>query len=600
MKKSKRYVRICAALLCAVLCLSVNVAPAMAAKVTQADIDALKGNAASLDKKQKEIQSKLNGLKNDKAAAVQKKTLLDDQIANTNAKISNTEAQISDYNALISQAETELADAQQREEAQYELFCKRVREMEERGTISYWSVLFKANSFSDLLGSLDFINEVMDYDRRVIQDLQTLQAEIAEKKAGLEANKAALEAAKAELETQKKQLSAQRDEANKLVKEIDDNAAEYQATLKEAVDPALLQQALDAARPLAEYYFCHVVWEKREARLEPNTAPCRVRQGSAQPKIPEETNDYLFSLGYEGNTVYLDWFHFLADGRGSAPFFTLLLKLYCNLRSNAGFVCEALASDPPYDVEQLLARCPESQVANDMQKDVLQIHEGTPHFQRLRLDRQSLVDLAQKEGVKPFSALMGLTCQAAQRYLEKNDLVYSYAADTRAALGVPHALYNCIASFQLSLQLEPQARFHSFAKRLDHEIRESLTPERRLFRMAEQMGWVYQVFRQKAALKIKKRVFQMGEYISGFPADFWVSYIGSPLLPHSPELEAYLTDFQTWVLPDGASLAMEVTSLHGVLTCCIENKVDKPGYLEALRDVMEQEGIRVLEAVHIS
>lgn len=56
----------------------------------------------------------------------------------------------------------------------------------------------------------------------------------------------------------------------------------------------------------------------------------------------------------------------------------------------------------------------------------------------------------------------------------------------------------------------------------------------------------------------------------------------------------------TWVLPDGASLAMEVTSLHGVLTCCIENKVDKPGYLEALRDVMEQEGIRVLEAVHIS
>ena len=252
----------------------------------------------------------------------------------------------------------------------------------------------------------------------------------------------------------------------------------YQATLKEAVDPALLQQALDAARPLAGYYFCHVVWEKREAHLEPNTAPCRVRQGSAQPKIPEETNDYLFSLGYEGNTVYLDWFHFLADGRGGSPFFTLLLKLYCNLRSNAGFVCEALASDPPYDVEQLLARYPESQVANDMQKDVLQIHEGTPRFQRLRLDRQSLVDLAQKEGVKPFSALMGLTCQAAQRYLEKNDLVYSYAADTRAALGVPHALYNCIASFQLALRLEPQARLHSFAKRLDHEIRESLTPER--------------------------------------------------------------------------------------------------------------------------
>ena len=136
MKKNKRFLRACAAMLCAVLLLTGNTAPAMAAKVTQADIDALKGDASDLDKKQKEIQSKLNDLKDDKAAAVQKKNLLDDQIANTTAKISNTESQISDYNALITQAEADLADAQQREEAQYELFCKRVREMEEQGLVN--------------------------------------------------------------------------------------------------------------------------------------------------------------------------------------------------------------------------------------------------------------------------------------------------------------------------------------------------------------------------------------------------------------------------------------------------------------------------------
>lgn len=231
MKRNQRFLRACAALFCAVALLTGNTAPAMAAQVTQADIDALKGDASALDKKQKEIQSKLSGLKDDKAAAVQKKSLLDDQIANTSAKISNTESQISDYNTLIAQAEADLADAQQREEAQYDLFCKRVREMEERGTVSYWSVLFKASSFSDLLGRLDIVNEIMDYDRQVIADLQALQAEIEEKKTGLETSKAELVAARAELETQKKQLSTQRDEANKLVKEIDDNAAEYQAAL---------------------------------------------------------------------------------------------------------------------------------------------------------------------------------------------------------------------------------------------------------------------------------------------------------------------------------------------------------------------------------
>ena len=254
MKQKKRFLRACAALLCAVLLLTGNTAPAMAAKVTQADIDALKGDASDLDKKQKEIQSKLSDLKDDKAAAVEKKSLLDDQIANTNARISNTESQISDYNALISQAEAELADAQQREVAQYDLFCKRVREMEERGTVSYWSVLFKATSFSNLLGRLDFINEVMDYDRQVIEDLQTLQAEIEEKKTGLEASRTELVTAKTELESQKKQLAAQREEANKLVKEIDDNAAEYQATLDalEAEERRIEQQVKQLQKQLEE------------------------------------------------------------------------------------------------------------------------------------------------------------------------------------------------------------------------------------------------------------------------------------------------------------------------------------------------------------
>ena len=254
MKKGKRFLRSLTALVCMRVLLTVDTAPAMAAKVTQADIDALKGSALDLDKKQKEIQSKLNDLKDDKAAALQKKNLLDQQIANTTSQISNTESQITDYNALILQAEDELADAEQREADQYDLFCKRVREMEEQGTVSYWAVLFKATSFSDLLGRLDIVNEVMDYDQKVIDDLEALQAEIEEKKTGLEASKADLEAAKASLESQKRQLSSQRDEANKLVREIDDNAAEYQATLKdlEAEERRIEQQVKQLQKQLEE------------------------------------------------------------------------------------------------------------------------------------------------------------------------------------------------------------------------------------------------------------------------------------------------------------------------------------------------------------
>ena len=110
-----------------------------------------------------------------------RKQLLDQQIANTEAQIANVQAQINQYAALITQTEQELTEAQEQEEAQYELFCSRVREMEKQGEVSYWAVLFRATSFTDLLGRLDAVNEVMKYDQGVINDLKDLQAEIEEK-----------------------------------------------------------------------------------------------------------------------------------------------------------------------------------------------------------------------------------------------------------------------------------------------------------------------------------------------------------------------------------------------------------------------------------
>lgn len=82
----------------------------------------------------------------------------------------------------------------------------------------------------------------------------------------------------------------------------------YQVTLKDAVDGALLQQALDAARAKAPYYFQKPVWEKKLLHLEPSDAPCPVRQGSAKPEFPDE-NGFTVALSYEGKVVYFDWFH---------------------------------------------------------------------------------------------------------------------------------------------------------------------------------------------------------------------------------------------------------------------------------------------------
>ena len=221
------------ALMCAVVLVCGDVTPALA-KVTQEQIKELQKDADKLEQQKKELQTQINALQNDRAQALKRKSLIDDQVATTAARIQNVEAQIAEYGVLIQQAQDELTDAEEREAAQYELFCRRVRAMEEQGTVNYWSILFRATSFSDLLGRLDIINEIMEADNRIMEDLRALQDEISQRKAELESAKADSEAAKAELVIQKKELDAKRAEANKVIQDLAENENELHADLEEA------------------------------------------------------------------------------------------------------------------------------------------------------------------------------------------------------------------------------------------------------------------------------------------------------------------------------------------------------------------------------
>ena len=191
-KAGRRFHRIFRAVFAAALALAItgaNLSPAAA--VTWADVNELKDEANGLDAEKKELQAKLDALADDKSQAVARKELLDQQIANTEAQIANTQAQIDRYAALITQTEAELVEAEEKEAAQYELFCKRVREMEEQGEVSYWSILFSSDDFSDLLDNAMMVEEIMDYDNQVMNELIAIREQI-------EADKTALETARQE------------------------------------------------------------------------------------------------------------------------------------------------------------------------------------------------------------------------------------------------------------------------------------------------------------------------------------------------------------------------------------------------------------------
>ena len=369
----------------------------------------------------------------------------------------------------------------------------------------------------------------------------------------------------------------------------------YQFTLKDPVDPALLQQALDAALEAAPYYRVRLVWEKRKAFLEPNSEPCLVYPDSVMREMPEQTNGYFFAVHCAQNTVYFDWFHFIADGHGVSPFLTRILELYCNLRYGTAFANPPIPCSPAYDIAKLVEQYP-LQVMDEttMQREVVETCEEPMHRIRIRFAKKDLVAKGVQNGVKPFCALMGLLCIALGEYLGKDTIQYSYSADTRDAMGAPNARYNCVCSFQDGVTLHEGVRLEEFVQQMDSAVKDSLTAERKRRKMADQMGWVYLVDQQKAPLRIKQRVFQMGEYISGIPADFWFSYLGNPLMPATPELAQYITDFGVWVPPEGGSLCVEASTLNGIITLCIENKAEMPGLAASLRTAFAKEGANLV------
>lgn len=202
-----------------------------AGAVTQGEIDALKKQQQASQAKQQQLKDQLSEVKEDQAAAQQKRQILTQQLNAINAEIANIDAQISWYDGEIAKKEGERVEAEAREAEQYELFCQRVRAMEEEGSVSYWSILFNADSFSDLLDRIADVDAVMEYDNAVMDELIATREELERLQAELESARAEEQAARDQQEAKKKEQQAKVAEAQKLLDEINADVAEVNRQL---------------------------------------------------------------------------------------------------------------------------------------------------------------------------------------------------------------------------------------------------------------------------------------------------------------------------------------------------------------------------------
>ncbi len=213
----------------------------------QDQIDALEQQKSELQSQQASIQTNIDDLIAQQADVIDQKAAMDEKNELARQEIELINEQIDVYTGLIEDKAEELEKAEAAEQAQYELYRKRVRAMEEEGSYTYLDILFQCRSLSDVLSAIDMIGEIMDSDKRLFEEYKTARENTEQVKAEYEATLAqlgekqeTLEAEKAELE---EQIAAAVEVINQLQDDIDAAKAEY---AKAAAAEAAAQASINA------------------------------------------------------------------------------------------------------------------------------------------------------------------------------------------------------------------------------------------------------------------------------------------------------------------------------------------------------------------
>lgn len=260
-KKGKpdfRRIFVCVMALAMVLALLLPIVAQIAsgASATQAEIDALVIEQQESQARQEELEAELAIVEAEQSTAQEKKNILVSQLSAIQSELDSISAQITLYDQQIAEQEAQRLDYVAQEEAQYELFCQRVRAMEEGETTSYWACIFGASDFSDLLDRLTIVNDIIDYDQGVLDQLIATREAIETVKAELEVSQAAQEVKLAEQEEKKIAQAALVSEAQAVLDEISSDVdavnelldAENEAQALVDAEIAKKQAAIEAER----------------------------------------------------------------------------------------------------------------------------------------------------------------------------------------------------------------------------------------------------------------------------------------------------------------------------------------------------------------
>lgn len=202
-----------------------------------------------------EVSGRIDSIQGDADEVAEEIDEIDAALVETLAAVELIEEEIDDKEEQIVQTTADYETAQEIERQQYEAMKLRIQFMYEKGDQTYLQLLLGSQSFGEMVNKADYIQQLYDYDREMLEKYQLARQETEDLKSRLEEEMAELEAQQHELSEEQESLSAMLEEKQTIydnyevqIARAKQEAAIYKSNIKKQAEEIRKLEAAASAK----------------------------------------------------------------------------------------------------------------------------------------------------------------------------------------------------------------------------------------------------------------------------------------------------------------------------------------------------------------
>lgn len=198
-----------------------------------AEQEELENEKSKVDSQIKEAQEKQEQLEAEKSETMKTVESLITQISSVQAEVDQLESRISELQTEISSRERDIEQKEEEYNEQEKLLDARIVALYKSGDTSYLDVLLTSSSITDFLAKYYMAEELINYDKELMQSIKQQKADIETEKTQLEADKKELDTSLAQTEQKKTSLKSLKNEKEDYVDQLTAEEKEVQEEIEE-------------------------------------------------------------------------------------------------------------------------------------------------------------------------------------------------------------------------------------------------------------------------------------------------------------------------------------------------------------------------------